>query len=299
MKGPDTLSALALHGRFWLLGACLAAAALIETWRPERARHLPRGWRWATNLGVHILSDILVRVIAPYALALWLLTKIGGPHFQAFAPLEAWGGPWAVLAASCLLLDLTSYLLHRLQHAVFPLWRLHAVHHADIDVDATTAVRHHPFEAAVNAVALLLLILVIGMPPGALPVYAAFVLAQEIFVHANVRMPPRLDAALGLLFVTPGLHRTHHAASPEYFNANFGTVLSIWDRAFRTLMPPLPAEDPPGFGVAPYLEKRYASPFWALVLPFVMRPGGDGLEAPPPQTARTPPDASLFPAKAP
>ena len=242
---------------------------------------------------------MLIRVVAPYTLSIWLLAKFGGPHFAAFAPIEAWGGPWAVLAASCLALDLVGYLLHRVQHAVFPLWRLHAVHHSDIDVDATTAIRHHPFETAVNAIVLLLLILVIGMPPWALPVYAAFVLALELFVHANIRLPARIDAALGWLVMTPGLHRTHHAATPEFYNSNFGAVLTIWDRAFRTLAPPLPAENPPGFGVAPFLETRYATPFWAFWLPFAMRSGDAGLDAPPPQTARTPPDPSLLPAKAP
>ena len=137
------------------------------------------------------------------------------------------------------------------------------------------------------------------MPPWALPVYAAFVLALELFVHANIRLPARIDAALGWLVMTPGLHRTHHAATPELYNANFGAVLTIWDRAFRTLAPPLPAENPPGFGVAPFLETRYATPFWAFWLPFAMRSGDAGLDAPPPQTARTPPDPSLLPAKAP
>jgi sterol desaturase/sphingolipid hydroxylase (fatty acid hydroxylase superfamily) len=237
-------------------------------------------------------------VIAPFAISVWLLAKLGGPHVEAFAPIGAWGGPWALLAASLLALDLSSYLLHRLQHAVFPPWPLRAVHHADIDVDATTSVRHHPFEAALNGMALVLIVLTVGIPPWALPVYAAIVQLLELGVHANVRLPARVDRALGLIVITPGLHRTHHAASPEYYNTNFGAVLTVWDRALRTLAAPLPERDAPGFGVPPYLSPRYATAYWALWMPFAMRvsDAGDEPAAPPPPTLRTPPGPNPSPA---
>jgi len=270
MSGPERLAAAAVDGQLWLLGGCLVASALVEAWRPERARLLPRGWRWITNLGLHLLNDWLFRVIVPYSLILWLLAAIGKPHVGALNHIGAWGGPWALLAASFLLLDLITYLIHRLEHAVFPLWRLHAVHHADIDVDATTAVRHHPFETILNGITLVLLMLVLDMPLSAFPVYAVAALAVQLAQHANVRLPARLEAALGLLLMTPGLHRTHHSSAPEHYNSNFGTVLSVWDRCFFTLAPPLPEQNPPSFGVAPFQAKRYARPHWALLLPFVM-----------------------------
>ena len=248
------------------------AAALIEAWRPERARILPRGWRWATNLGLHVLGQWLFLAMVPYSLAVWLLLAVGGPHVAAFAPIGAWGGAWAVLAASLLVLDLMSYLQHRLLHAFFPLWRMHSVHHADVDVDAATAVRHHPLEVIFSGMTILLLVLLLGMPPWALPVYATLALAVQVAQHANLRLPTKLDAALGTVLMTPGLHRTHHAVTPECYNSNFGTVLSIWDRWFRTLAPPLPEENPPAFGVVQFLGQRYALPHWALMLPFVIRP---------------------------
>src|SRR5271165_5196262 len=255
MSGPERLAALAQHGQVWLLAGVFAAAALVEAWRPERSRLLPRSWRWATNLGLHFLGNWLFQAIVPYSVAVWLLLALGGPHVAAVAPIGAWGGMWAVLAASCVLLDLVSYLVHRLEHAVFTLWRLHAVHHADIDVDASTAVRHHPFEVLLTGMALLLVVLVLGMPPWALPVYAVMALAVQLAQHANLRLPARLDAGLALLLMTPGLHRAHHAVTPEHYNANYGTVLSVWDRWFRTLVPPLPEQDAPGFGVVPFREK--------------------------------------------
>jgi sterol desaturase/sphingolipid hydroxylase (fatty acid hydroxylase superfamily) len=272
MSGPDQLASFARDEQVWLLGGVFLVAALIEAWRPERARILPRGWRWATNLGLHLFGQWLFLAMLPVTIAVWFLLKIGGPHVAAFAPVGAWGGAWAVLVAALVLLDLATYLQHRLMHAFFPLWRVHSVHHSDIDVDAATAVRHHPFEIILSGMTALLLMLVIGMPPWALPIYATLGLTVQLAQHANLRLPARLDAILGLVLMTPGLHRTHHAVTPEYYNSNFGTVLSVWDRFFRTLAPPLPEENPPGFGVTPFLADRYARPHWALLLPFVLRP---------------------------
>ena len=281
MSGPEGLAALAVEKQFWLLGGVFSAAALIEAWRPERSRLLPRTWRWGTNLGLYFLIDRLFRVIVPYSLAISLLAAIGGPHVEAFASINRWGGPWAVLVASFLLLDLATYLIHRVEHALFPLWRLHAVHHADVDVDASTAVRHHPIEAILNGIVLLAFMLVLRVPLWALPTYAVIALAVQVAQHANLKLPPGLERALGFVLITPGLHRTHHASTPEYYGTNFGTVLSVWDRCFFTLAPPLPDQDPPSFGVAPFQAERYARPHWALLLPFVMRrPQGDGDRGP-------------------
>jgi sterol desaturase/sphingolipid hydroxylase (fatty acid hydroxylase superfamily) len=272
MGSPEHLAAVAQGKQVWLLAGLFAAAALIEAWRPERARILPRGWRWATNLGLHLFGQWLFIAMVPASVAVWFLLKVGGPHVAAFAPVGAWGGAWAVLVTALVLLDLFSYLQHRLMHAFFPLWRMHSVHHSDIDVDVATAVRHHHFEIIFSGMTALLLMLVIGMPPWALPIYATLGLAVQLAQHANLRLPASLDAALGLVLMTPGLHRTHHAVTPEHYNSNFGTVLSVWDRSFRTLAAPLPEKNPPGFGVAPFLAERYARPHWALLLPFVLRP---------------------------
>ena len=177
-------------------------------------------------------------------------------------------------SASLKRVALRSGIQDRLEHALFPLWRLHAVHHAD--VDASTAVRHHPIEAILNGIVMLAFMLVLGMPLWTLPTYAVIALAVQAAQHANLKLPARLERSLGLALMTPGLHRTHHASTPEYYGTNFGTVLSVWDRCFFTLAPPLPDRDPPSFGVAPFQAERYARPHWALFLPFVMRrPQGD------------------------
>jgi sterol desaturase/sphingolipid hydroxylase (fatty acid hydroxylase superfamily) len=211
-----------------------------------------------TNLGLHFLGEWLFRLVVPGSIALALLSASGGPVFSPVARIGVIGGPWAVFAASCLLLDLAGYLVHRLEHAMFPLWRLHSVHHADIDVDATTAVRHHPFEIILMGIAILVSVVILGVPLWAWAAYSPLVLMSQLAQHANVRLPARLDATLGLLLMTPGLHRTHHASTPEHFNCNFGEVLTVWDRCFQTLAPPLPEQNPPSFGVAPYQTSRFA-----------------------------------------
>jgi sterol desaturase/sphingolipid hydroxylase (fatty acid hydroxylase superfamily) len=276
MIDPERFAAAALHGKLWVLGGVLATAVLVEAWRPGRALLLPRAQRWLTNFGLYFLGEWLFRLVVPYSVALWLLTALGGPIFSPLARIGALGGPWAVLAASCLLLDLVAYLLHRLEHAVFPLWRLHSVHHADIDVDVTTGVRHHPFETIFVGVAMVVAMVILGVPLWAWAAYAALALMLQLAQHANVRLPARLDAALGLLLMTPGLHHTHHASTPEHYNSNFGAALIVWDRCFRTLAPPLPEQNPPSFGVAPFQARHFAGPHWALLMPFVIRSQPEG-----------------------
>jgi len=271
MNNVQRLAAWAVRWQAWVpIGVFLVVAAW-EAWRPDRRGGLPRGWRWATNLGLYFLNSGLVRAIGPYNLAAGMLLFIHVPRLSLFFAIRDWAGVWSVLAVGCLLLDLISYLLHRLSHRFFVLWRLHAVHHADTDVDASTAVRHHPLEMLFIGLATLLLTVFLGIPAGVLVIYSLLALAVQLFQHANVRLPVHVETGLGWIIMTPGLHRAHHSVAPEHYNANFGTVLSVWDRLLGTLTPPLPdGADAPAFGVAPFLAPRYSRPHWALLLPFVL-----------------------------
>ncbi len=273
MNGVQSLVAWAVRWQAWAPAGVFVAAAVLEAWRPGRRRALARGWRWATNLGLWFADDGLLRALGVYNLAAILLALTHVPHLSLFAAIHDFAGPWGVLLAGCLALDLVGYLLHRLSHRFFVLWRLHAVHHADTDVDASTAVRHHPLEALCTGMATLVLALFLGVPAGVLVIYSLLAVAVQLFQHANLRLPARAEAALGWIIMTPGLHRAHHSVLPEHYNNNFGTVLSVWDRWLGTLRPPLgQAAEALGFGVAPYLAPRYARPHWALALPFVLAP---------------------------
>jgi sterol desaturase/sphingolipid hydroxylase (fatty acid hydroxylase superfamily) len=277
MNSVQRLAAWALRWQAWVPIGVFIVVAAWEAWRPDRRRGLPLGWRWATNLGLYFGDGGLMRAIGPYNLAAGLLLLIHVPHLRLFFTIRDLAGVWSVLIMGCTLLDLMSYLLHRLSHRFFTLWRIHAVHHADTDVDASTAVRHHPLEVLFVGLATLLPALFLGIPAGVLVIYSLLALAVQLFQHANLRLPARVEVVLGWIVMTPGLHRTHHSVAPEHYNANFGTVLSVWDRLLGTLTPPLPeGAEAPGFGVSPFLAPRYAHPHWALLLPFVLPHEGSG-----------------------
>ena len=274
MNGVQHLAAWAVRWQAWAPAGLFLAAAAWEAWRPGRVRALGRGWRWATNLGLWFGDGWLVAALGLANVAAALLAWARVPHLALFAAVHDAAGPWGVLVAGCLALDLAGYLLHRLSHRVFVLWRLHAVHHADADVDASTAVRHHPLEVLVTGLATLVLALALGVPPGVFAVYALLAVAVQLFQHANLRLPAAVEAALGRVVMTPGLHRAHHSVLPQHYNMNFGTVLSVWDRWLGTLAPPLEgAAAAAGYGVAPFLRPWHARPWWALALPFLLAPG--------------------------
>jgi sterol desaturase/sphingolipid hydroxylase (fatty acid hydroxylase superfamily) len=265
----ELLSAWADRWQYALPAALFGFLIVLESWRPAQSVEGKRRWRWPTNVGLYLFSGWLFAVIGPTGLVVAALLAVGGPHVALFEPVGRWGGHWAVLVASCLLLDLAAYLIHRMFHAVFVLWRVHAVHHADADLDASTAVRHHPIEFVLTSFVLLTVVLVTGMSPWAPTIYALIAIVAQLWQHANLRLPARADAVFGWVLVTPRQHRAHHATDPGYFNSNFGTVLSIWDRLFNTLV-----AAPSGniaFGVEPFREPRHARPDWALLLPFRMR----------------------------
>jgi sterol desaturase/sphingolipid hydroxylase (fatty acid hydroxylase superfamily) len=133
-----------------------------------------------------------------------------------------------------LLLDLLQYAMHRCQHAVPFLWRLHALHHSDPDVDVTTSVRHHPIEYLIATGVYWLAALALGIPAIVLTGHAVTVFAAASITHGNTRLPEWLERSLQPVFITLDLHLVHHSLSPAEANANFGGVLSIWDRLFGT-----------------------------------------------------------------
>ncbi len=254
------------HGLWnWVVIVLFLLLAAWETFRPARKQSTTVAPRWFTNIGLYAVNASLAAVFVPAAIVSALTGRFGTPP-QPFPWLEGAVGEWWVLAAGILMLDLYEYLLHRVEHRVFLLWRFHAVHHADIDMDASTTLRHHPVEYLASSVVGAITFGVLGIPLWVFPVYALIGIAVSLVQHANGRLPPRLDRALRTLIVTPGMHHIHHSVATVDFNSNFGTVLSLWDRLFRTYR-----AAPAGalaFGVAPFTGPEHARPRWALLLPF-------------------------------
>jgi sterol desaturase/sphingolipid hydroxylase (fatty acid hydroxylase superfamily) len=209
----------------------LLLAAIWELVAPLRSQVASKAVRWANHLTLAVLNATLVRVSFP--LAAVGLAAYAAEHgiglFNAFPvnrPVE--------FAASLLALDLAVYLFHRLFHAVPALWRLHRLHHADLDVDVSTGLRFHPVQVALIVLLKITIILALGAPPVAVLAFEVASQAITLFNHANVRIPPRIDGVLRSIFVTPDMHRIHHSIDVVETNSNFGFVLPWWDRLFRT-----------------------------------------------------------------
>lgn len=266
-------------GAYWWVSVfALLALAIAETARPARAVSAPMGRRWLESLVLYVGCVAAVTAFAPGGRALALFGRQ-----YAHSPMTALrgvGGETAVLIAGLLVLDLLSYLVHRLQHGVFLLWRFHAVHHADIDVDVSTTIRHHPVEYVLNATIGSLVMVMIGTPLWVLPVYALLAAATDAFQHSNIGFPASLDAALSWLLITPGLHRVHHSVLIRHHDTNFGGVLSVWDRLFGTLRA-IPAEegDALRFGLSEMPAPRVSRPGFSWVMPFLMRRSAGGAPA--------------------
>jgi sterol desaturase/sphingolipid hydroxylase (fatty acid hydroxylase superfamily) len=214
--------------RLSLFVLVLGIVVLGEAAAPRRARALPRRARWPANLATVALSTVIVRVTLPVtAVGMAVIAEERGwGLFHAALPLPA----WAAIALSVVLLDLAIYLQHVLFHAVPLLWRLHRMHHADLDVDATTGTRFHPVEILLSMVFKLGGIVALGAPAAGVLVFEVLLTSGSTFNHGNLRLPDPVDRWLRWLVVTPDMHRVHHSIVPAETNSNFGFTLPWWDR---------------------------------------------------------------------
>jgi sterol desaturase/sphingolipid hydroxylase (fatty acid hydroxylase superfamily) len=208
-----------------------AAMAGWEFLAPRRAWAVGRAPRWTNNLGILIVDVLAVRVLVPTA-------AVGAALFTA-------GGGWGLfhlaalplsLAAvlGFLILDLVIYGQHVVFHKVPVLWRLHRMHHADLDIDVTTGVRFHPFEILISLLIKIATVIAFGIPAVAVLLFEVVLNATAMFNHANVSMPATLDRVLRLVVVTPDMHRVHHSILRNETDSNFGFNLPWWDRLFGT-----------------------------------------------------------------
>jgi sterol desaturase/sphingolipid hydroxylase (fatty acid hydroxylase superfamily) len=217
--------------RLTAFGGVFVVMALWELAGPRRKQSIGRGWRWPNNLGVVVVNTLLLRILFPVtAVGLALVAEARG--FGLFNGVEV---PfWLAVIASVVVLDLAIYLQHVLFHAVPGLWRLHRMHHADLDFDVTTGLRFHPVEILLSMLIKFAAIGALGAPALAALVFEVLLNTTSMFNHGNVRIPPAIDRVLRWLVVTPDMHRVHHSIVVRETNSNFGFNLSWWDRLFGT-----------------------------------------------------------------
>ncbi len=216
------------------LGVFAAVLAAMLTWqfaRPLRPASRPWARRWLANLGLVAVDALVVRLLFPVAAvgAALIAAENGWGLFSAVdAPV------WLAIVVSVVVLDAAIYLQHVVFHKVPVLWRLHRVHHTDVDFDATTALRFHPIEIGLSMVFKMVLVVALGAPAAAVILFEVILNAMALFNHGNVSLPPRLDTRLRRVLVTPDMHRVHHSVYRDETDSNFGFNLSIWDRLFGT-----------------------------------------------------------------
>ena len=252
------------------LGFFLGIFALMATWEvlaPRRVRLLTRLQRWSSNLGLVVLNTVLLRLLFPAA-AVGLALSVNA---QGWGLLNALAWPfWIEVLLALVVLDFAIWVQHVLFHAVPALWRLHRVHHADLDYDLTTGARFHPFEIILSMLIKFATIMVLGPPMVAVILFEIILNGMAMFNHGNVSLPPLLDRVLRWLIVTPDMHRVHHSVEDDETNSNFGFNLSWWDRLFGTYRDqPRAGHDAMTIGIRGYRQPREVS--WLpgmLALPF-------------------------------
>jgi sterol desaturase/sphingolipid hydroxylase (fatty acid hydroxylase superfamily) len=257
------------------LGFFFGVFAIMAAWEmvaPRRALHANKTVRWTNNLAVTVLNSVLVRAILPVA-------AIGVAGFAAergMGLFNLFQVPYALaILLSVLALDLAIYLQHLMFHAVPLLWRLHRMHHADLDFDVTTGARFHPIEIVLSMLLKFAVILVLGPPALAVLMFEVLLNATSMFNHGNVRIPAAVDLIVRWLVVTPDMHRVHHSVSPRETNSNFGFNLPWWDRLFSTYRAqPLAGHDRMTIGIEQFRSPRELWLDRMLLQPFRGEDGG-------------------------
>jgi sterol desaturase/sphingolipid hydroxylase (fatty acid hydroxylase superfamily) len=208
--------------------------ALWEVAAPRWRREIPRLIRWSNNLGVVVIDTLLVRLTFPIvAVGLALVAQERGWGLFNVFDVPA----WVAFVVSILALDLAIYLQHVMFHAVPALWRLHRMHHADLEFDVTTGLRFHPVEILLSMGIKLAVVAALGPPAVVVLVFEVLLNATAMFNHSNIRIPAAIDRVLRLIVVTPDMHRVHHSIHPSETNSNFGFNLPWWDRLLGTYRP--------------------------------------------------------------
>ncbi len=256
------------------LGFFFAFLVIMFLWElvaPRRPLTASKMVRWISNLGMVAIDSVTVRLTFPAALA----------GVAIFAEQRDWGllnqlelSVLAKIILSVLILDLAIYLQHVMFHSAPLLWRLHMVHHSDMDIDVSTGVRFHPIEIMLSLGIKMMAVLLIGAPPASVLIFEIILNGTSMFNHGNVRYSQRTDSFLRLLVVTPEMHRVHHSTIRWETNSNLGFNFPWWDRLFGTYRDqPAKGHLEMTIGLDQYKEPQKLTIPWLIVLPFIGKLG--------------------------
>jgi sterol desaturase/sphingolipid hydroxylase (fatty acid hydroxylase superfamily) len=243
----------------------------MELLVPRRHLTTSKVSRWFGNLGIVVINTVVLRLVFPItavALAIWAKQQGWGMFNRMDLPY------WLTVVLSIVLLDFIIYMQHLMFHAVPLLWRLHMMHHADLDYDLTTGIRFHPIEILISMGIKFSAILLLGTPALAVVLFEIILNGMAMFNHGNFFMPLKLDGVLRLFVVTPDMHRVHHSVFPTEANKNFGFNLSWWDRIMGTYKAqPRRGHLDMTIGLNQFRDPSKLTLWWMLILPFVGKQG--------------------------
>jgi sterol desaturase/sphingolipid hydroxylase (fatty acid hydroxylase superfamily) len=257
--------------RFGFFVGVLALMGFWEWIAPRRPYGTPKKGRWFANLGVVIIDSLALRLILPVT-AVYIASlnesRSGGFMIQSGLP------HWLVILIGVILLDFIIYLQHAMFHAFPVFWRLHMMHHSDLDFDTTTGVRFHPLEVLLSMGIKIGAVFVLEIGPLAVILFEILLNATSLFNHGNVRLPQAIDRVLRLFLVTPEMHRVHHSVIIRETNSNFGFNLPWWDRLFGTYRSgPAAGHEGMTIGLSHFRDPGELTLPRLLILPFTGNPG--------------------------
>lgn len=249
----------------------LIVVALAEIIYPRRPLSTPKGQRWFVNGSIVVLDTLAVRAaipLLPYGMAElaagkgWgLLNLVKLPH-------------WSSIVLAFVVFDVIIYLQHRAFHRIPFLWRLHRVHHTDLDLDVSSGNRFHPIEIIISACIKLAVVVLVGAPPLAVVIFEIILNATSLFSHGNLAIPVPVDRWLRLFLVTPDMHRVHHSIVPSETDSNFCFNFPWWDRLMGTYRAqPAAGHDTMQIGLKEFRSANQLGLLYLLVLPFKGRQG--------------------------
>ena len=249
----------------------LIPLALWEFLSPRRILTAAKSVRWFGNLGIVLLNTVALHALFP-VLAVDLASMAGR---NGWGILNHYRLPfWFAIVIGILALDLLIYLQHILFHSVPVFWRLHMMHHADLDVDVSTGLRFHPIEILMSMGIKMAAVAVIGPPAVSVLIFEVALNATSLFNHGNILLPGGLDRIIRLFVVTPDMHRVHHSVTIRETNSNFGFNFPWWDRLFGTYREqPAAGHQAMVIGLSQFRDAKRLTLPWMLVLPFVGNPG--------------------------
>ncbi len=245
--------------------------ATLEILLVRRSLTTPKRKRWFANIGIVIINTILLRIIFPVGvvgMAIWVENQGWGLFNKVHLPF------WVEVVLSIIFLDFIVYLQHVMFHALPLFWRLHMIHHADMDYDLTTGIRFHPIEMLVSMFIKIAAVILIGASPLAVIIFEILLNGTAMFNHGNFFINTTVDRILRLLVVTPDMHRVHHSVLPSETNSNFGFNFPWWDRLMGTyISQPSGGHIDMTIGLNQFRDPSQLTLCWMLVLPFMGKKG--------------------------